>query len=57
VECPDACRELVDEAEPQGVGVFKPHERQEFLDEAVRAIKAWLANHPEHALSDSENSS
>jgi hypothetical protein len=57
VECPDACRELVDEAEPQGVGVFKPHERQEFLDEAVRAIKAWLANHPEHALSDGENSS
>lgn len=57
VECPDACRELVYEAEPQGVGVFEPQERQESLGEAVRAIQAWLANHPEHALSDSENSS
>ena len=48
VQCPDVCRELVYEAEPIGDGTFEPEERRKFLGEAVRAISAWLARHPDY---------
>jgi hypothetical protein len=45
VECPDEPGELVYEAEPLGDGIFEPEERQGFLEEAAKAITAWIGRH------------
>lgn len=47
VDVPTACDETIYEAEPEGDGVFKDHERAKYLCEAVKAIKEWLAKQKE----------
>jgi hypothetical protein len=43
VQCPLEGNELVYEAHPEGDGMFEPEEREKYLEEAAKAISAWLA--------------
>ena len=43
MQCPLEGNELVYEAHPEGDGMFEPEERQKYLEEAAKAISAWLA--------------
>lgn len=47
VDVPQCRANTIFEAYPKGDGVFHPDERMQYLTEAVRAIKEWLAQNPQ----------